>query len=47
MGREVDRKESRELQECSGFPRKKIKVRPAKDMYDSPERLQRTIGHSS
>ena len=40
-------KERRDLQQCSELPEKEIQVRPAKDVYNSAERLQEAIEHSS
>ena len=37
----------RDLQQCSELPEKEIQVRPAKDLYNSAERLQEAIEHSS
>ena len=39
--------ERRDLQQCSELPEKEIQVRPAKDLYNSAERLQEAIKHSS
>ena len=40
-------KDRRDLQQCSELPEKEIQVRPAKDVYNSAERLQEAIEHSS
>ena len=37
----------KDLQQCSELPEKEIQVRPAKDLYNSAERLQEAIEHSS
>ena len=34
------------IQQCSELPEKEIQVRPAKDLYNSAERLQEAIEHS-
>ena len=39
--------ERRDLQQCSELPEKEIQVRPAKDVYNSTERLQEAIKHST